>query len=160
MKKLFFIVPVLFLFGCSFQQSRSEDAAGGRAEAPGASEASTSDESTVVQPEVDAEKTGIKVTSPQSNSVVSFPLTVTGEAKGPWYFEASFTVKLIDSDGTVLAETYAQALDDWMQEGFVAFEAKIQAADPKTAAGKLVFEKVNMSGLPENDFSVEVPVKF
>lgn len=153
MKKLFLIVPVLFLFGCS-QQSRSET------EAPFPSEAATSEESTVAQPSSDAEETGIKITSPQANSLVSFPLTITGEAKGPWYFEASFTVKLLDSDGTILAETYAQALDDWMQEGFVAFEVKIEDANPGTDNGKLVFEKANMSGLPENDFSVEIPVKF
>lgn len=149
MKKLFFIVPVLFLFGCSLLNG--EDKSGDETAAPSTEDAVNVEES---------EETGIKITSPQANSVISFPLTITGEAKGPWYFEASFTVRLVDSDGTVLAETYAQALDDWMQEGFVAFEAKIEDADPNTSNGKLVFEKVNMSGLPENDFSVEVPVKF
>lgn len=155
MKNLLFIIPVLLLFGCSSWQSRSGT------ETPAVEEEINVEESNEAASESDpAEETGIKITAPQANSVVTFPLVITGEAKGTWYFEATFGVKLVDSAGTVLAQTYAQALDNWMQEGFVAFESTIEEADPNTDNGKLILEKANMSGLPENDFKVEVPVKF
>ena len=34
----------------------------------------------------------IRVNNPRPNQTISSPLTVTGEARGSWYFEASFPV--------------------------------------------------------------------
>jgi hypothetical protein len=51
----------------------------------------------------------IEVTTPTINATVSQPLTVTGRARGGWYFEASFPVELRDSSGALLAQTIAQA---------------------------------------------------
>ena len=103
----------------------------------------------------------ITVVEPAAESTVTFPLKVSGEAKGGWYFEGSFPVKLLDSEGNILAEIHAQATEDWMQEGFVPFETTIQIDNPPTSGpGKLVLSKDNPSGLPENDESVEVEISF
>jgi hypothetical protein len=102
----------------------------------------------------------IKVTTPQPNAKVASPLTVTGQARGNWYFEASFPVKLYDANGTLLAQKPAQAQGDWMTTNFVPFTVTLTFAKPATATGVLVLEKDNPSGLPQNDDKIEIPVTF
>ena len=102
----------------------------------------------------------IKITSPQVGDLVSSPVSVGGEARGNWYFEASFPVQVLDEDGTMLGQEPAQAQGEWMTTDFVPFEAKIEFSKPKGSIGTIVFKKDNPSGLPQNDTSVSVPVKF
>lgn len=103
----------------------------------------------------------IRVTSPLPNSTVQSPLTVTGQARGTWYFEASFPVFLVDWDGRIIAQGIAQAKGDWMTEEFVPFEAILIFAADKNAysnRGALILKKDNPSGLPEYDDALEMPV--
>jgi hypothetical protein len=102
----------------------------------------------------------ISVTSPTANQVVTSPLVVTGKARGSWYFEASFPAKLVDADGHVLAQAPAQAQGDWMTEDFVPFSVSLTFVKPATATGTLILSKDNPSGLPQNDASVSIPVRF
>ncbi|MCF7917598.1 Gmad2 immunoglobulin-like domain-containing protein [Candidatus Gracilibacteria bacterium] len=102
----------------------------------------------------------IRVEYPLSGQVVTSPLTVMGEARGNWFFEASFPVKLEDEKGHVLARVPASTNENWMTEDFVSFEAKLEFTASETDTGALIFEKDNPSGLPENDASVSLPVKF
>ena len=44
----------------------------------------------------------IKVASPRANDLVTNPLFIKGEARGNWYFEASFPVKLFDANGEIV----------------------------------------------------------
>lgn len=88
------------------------------------------------------------------------PLTVTGEARGNWYFEATFPVKLLDANGGLVVQHYAEAQSDWMTTDFVPYVATLTFTPPATATGTLVLEKANASGLPANDDSVEIPVQF
>lgn len=101
----------------------------------------------------------IVVAVPQPGTVVTSPLTVSGEAKGTWYFEASFPVRLLDAQGTVLAQTPAHALGNWMTTDFVPFTA-VLTFQTTAHQGTLVLEKDNPSGLPQNASSVSIPVKF
>ncbi len=102
----------------------------------------------------------IRVSSPQAGQAVSSPLVVAGEARGTWYFEASFPVKLLDADGRPLAVAPAQAQGDWMTEEFVPFQVSLAFDLPPTATGTLVLQKDNPSGLPENDDEIRLPVEF
>ncbi len=102
----------------------------------------------------------IRVTTPQPNAVVSSPLRVTGEARGNWYFEASFPVRLEDANGKVLVQTFAQAQGEWMTTDFVPFELDLTFPTPTTATGVLVLEKDNPSGLSENADERRIPVRF
>ena len=102
----------------------------------------------------------IKVSKPQQNQEVQSPLIVEGEARGTWFFEASFPVKLLDANGNVIATHFAQAQGDWMTEDFVPFKAQIEFEKPATDTGVLILEKDNPSGLPENDAKIEIPVRF
>ena len=102
----------------------------------------------------------IHVTWPQPNEKTQSPLNIGGLARGFWFFEASFPVELIDSDGNLLGSAAAQAQSDWMTENFVPFKAIIEFENPKTAEGLLVFKKDNPTGLPENDQQYSIPIKF
>ena len=86
--------------------------------------------------------------------------TVTGQARGTWYFEASFPVKLLDGTGKEIAATSAHAKGDWMTAEFVPFETTLVFIAPETSTGTLVFQKDNPSGLLEHDDSVSLPVRF
>ncbi len=110
----------------------------------------------------------IRVTSPAANALVTSPLSVAGEARGTWYFEASFPVELLDAQhheilnagGYQVAAFAAQAQGDWMTENFVPFTATLDFTPPATDTGFLVLKKDNPSGLPEHEASIEVPVRF
>lgn len=103
----------------------------------------------------------VKVTEPRPGEKAASPLNIQGEARGYWFFEASFPVKLFDEQGTQLAHGLAQAQGEWMTEDFVPFEATLNFAVPAGAKkGNLILEKDNPSGLPENADSFRVPVRF
>lgn len=102
----------------------------------------------------------IRLDEPRPNTTVISPLTVRGEARGFWFFEASFPLRLLDGNGNVLVEHFATAQDEWMTEEFVPFAATIEFAEPDTPAGTLILEKDNPSGLPEHADELRVPVKF
>ena len=102
----------------------------------------------------------IRATSPKPGTTITSPLTIEGEARGTWYFEASFPIKLLDATGTEIATGHAEAQDEWMTEDFVPFKATLEFTAPgKIARGTLVLEKDNPSGLPEKDDKLEIPVK-
>ena len=94
---------------------------------------------------------GLTVASPREGETVTSPLVVTGEARGGWYFEASFPVRLEDASGQVLAEVPAQAQGEWMTADYVPFVAELAFAVPRLTPGRLVLRKANASGLPEHD---------
>jgi len=93
-------------------------------------------------------------------TVAQSPLTLSGVAPGPWYFEASFPVRVQDEEGNVLGVGIAQAQEDWMQEGPVPFKVTIEFEQPTTQTGLVVFQKDNPSGLPEFDAQETISVRF
>lgn len=102
----------------------------------------------------------IQVTSPLPNATVKSPLVVEGKARGTWYFEASFPVKVIDANGTVLGSAPAQAQDEWMTSEFVPFRGTVTFNAPSTPTGTVIFEKDNPSGLPEHADELRIPIRF
>lgn len=103
----------------------------------------------------------IVVTSPQPNDVIASPLTVTGEARGTWYFEATFPVRIIDGYGNTIATGYAEADGEWKTEDFVPFTSTLTfTGTPATTDGTLILAKDNPSDLPKNDAELYVPVNF
>lgn len=108
----------------------------------------------------------IKVIRPGQNEVVSNPLVVEGQARGSWYFEASFPVVLVDWDGKIIAQGPAQAQGEpgaWMTSDYVPFKATLTFnLEPGTPSdrGALILRKDNPSGLPANDDAFEIPIRF
>lgn len=103
----------------------------------------------------------IQVTSPLSRSLIQSPLKIEGRARGYWFFEASFPVKLVDGNGQQIGSTaIAQAQSEWMTEDFVPFRVLIEFQSPRTKWGTLILEKDNPSGLPQNADELRIPVRF
>lgn len=105
----------------------------------------------------------IRVDNVRPNQIIASPLVITGEARGNWYFEASFPVVLVNWDGLIIAQGIATAKSDWMTSEFVPFEAKLTFTVDKNAysnRGALILRKDNPSGLPEHDDALEIPVLF
>jgi hypothetical protein len=95
---------------------------------------------------------------PARGAPVESPLVIRGRAHGNWFFEAGFPVRLIDGRGEIVAEGIATALDDWMTEDFVPFEAELEFSLENETAAELVLMRDNPSGLPENEGSVSIPL--
>jgi hypothetical protein len=102
----------------------------------------------------------IRVAAPLANAVITSPLAISGEARGPWYFEASFPVELLDGAGRSIAVHYATAQGEWMTENMVPFTSSLSFTAPATDTGTLILKRDNPSGLPENDNEVRIPVRF
>lgn len=102
----------------------------------------------------------IHVAAPAAGSLVRSPLTVSGQARGNWFFEASFPVKLLDGNHQIVASGTAQAQGDWMTNEFVPFTASLNFVAPFTPTGMLVLEKDNPSGLTDNAASLSIPIRF
>lgn len=102
----------------------------------------------------------IEVDTPLPNSVVTSPLIVSGRAKGLWYFEGVFPVKLVNQSGAIIAQGQAKAQGEWMTDNFVPFVATLTFTAPTADSGKLILEKDNPSGLPQNADQVSLPIKF
>jgi len=100
----------------------------------------------------------IRVNNPRPNQIIQSPILIKGEARGYWFFEATFPIKLINENGGVIVQHYAQAKDEWMTEYFVPFEAELNFEILNTQKGTLILEKSNPSDLPENYDELRVPV--
>ncbi len=106
-----------------------------------------------------ASKAGlIELDGVPDGSTITSPLVLSGRARGPWYFEASFPVELVAEDGTVIARAVAQADGEWMTTEFVPFNATLTFASSTVGTASLVLRKDNPSGMAEFDDSLIIPV--
>ncbi|MEK7649424.1 MAG: Gmad2 immunoglobulin-like domain-containing protein [Patescibacteria group bacterium] len=105
----------------------------------------------------------IRINWPRPGSTVKAgtPLLVKGEARGNWFFEASFPIVLKDANGTLLAQGIAQAEGEWMTTEFVPFVSTLSfSGTPATKDGTLTLQKDNPSGMPEHDDALVIPLTF
>lgn len=102
----------------------------------------------------------IQIDTPRPNEAVTSPLTIEGQARGTWYFEATFPMTLEDASGTVLTSGSARATSDWMSEDFVPFEAELTFVKPAATEGTLTLHRANPSGQPAGSDELRVPVHF
>ena len=101
----------------------------------------------------------ISISYPKENNEVTNPIKITGKARGNWFFEAQFPVKLMDSDGNIIASTSARAESDWMTTDYVNFSAEISyPKSTTTQRAILVLSKDNPSDDPKFDAFLYIPV--
>lgn len=98
---------------------------------------------------------------------ISSPLSLTGEARGYWFFEGDFPIVLVNWNGLIIGEGLAQAQSDWMTVDFVPFVAEIRFTKPTNPTnqdyarrGAIIFQKSNPSGLSTHDSAYELPINF
>jgi len=103
----------------------------------------------------------IHVNNPPMNTIVHSPLSVSGNAQGTWFFEASMPIFLTDAKGKILASSYVTAQSDWMTEGQVPFLGKLTfARQPTGSTGVFVIRNDNPSGNAATQKQVEILVTF
>lgn len=100
----------------------------------------------------------ITVDSPSPNATVSKNFKILGQARGMWYFEASFPVELRDQNGNLLNTSIAKAQGDWMTENFVPFIVNVVVPNSYVGPATLVLKRDNPSGEPANDASISFPI--
>lgn len=109
--------------------------------------------------QISIQEASVKLDSPKENESVKNPVRISGQAKGTWFFEGSFPVELIDTDGNILATSFATSTEDWMTENFIPFSAILEFTKPtSTKHVLLILKKDNPSGLKEKDESISIPL--
>jgi len=111
-------------------------------------------------PEIAAGSKDVVLDAPGPGAVASSPLWVVGRAKGSWFFEAEFPIRLFDANDTLLTWGSARANGEWTTSDYVPFALLLNFGTPKTETGTLVLERSNPSGLPRNAAEVRIPVRF
>ncbi len=102
----------------------------------------------------------IRVDVPKPNQEVSSPIFISGEARGGWFFEASFGAKILDGNRNIILQFPITTPLNWMTNDFVAFNSHVEFEKPSTQKGFLVLEKANPSGLSGKEDSLVIPIKF
>ncbi len=105
----------------------------------------------------------IIVSNPLENSAISSPLTISGQARGTWFFEARADVELLNWDGSQVANGYIETLGPWTTEDFVDFEGSLTFTSPNNTinnTGVLIIKNANPSGDAIRDKSIAIPVQF
>lgn len=110
-------------------------------------------------------KDKIIINSPVKDAIITSPISISGRARGTWFFEGSFPMQVYDSNNKLLGISTAKfspksESDTWMTENFVDFCGEIKFSQPATDSGYILFKKDNPSGLPQNDESFKLPIKF
>lgn len=103
-------------------------------------------------------KEEIVVFTPLSGQAIQSPLAVAGIARGNWFFEASFPIKLADNQGKEIAVSHVQSIGDWMTENFVPFSGQLIFNVSATTSGELILHNDNPSGLLQYDKEIKIPV--
>ncbi len=102
----------------------------------------------------------VQLALPSPGATVSPPLRIEGVARGTYFFEGSFPVRLEDGDGNELITAPATAAGDWMTDNWVGYSAILEFTPPKTETGTLILERDNPSGLERNAHRLRIPIRF
>ncbi|HEY4480101.1 MAG TPA: Gmad2 immunoglobulin-like domain-containing protein [Candidatus Paceibacterota bacterium] len=168
--KTFFILILIILLGSAFLSAKSLIKP--EKQEPIKQEPTEDTPPSDIQAHIDSKKDLIVLESPKPLEMISSPITLTGKARGTWFFEASFPVTVVDWDGKIIGEGHADAVLDpndpnstWMTEDFVPFKAEVTFDLPENVGefsnkGAIILRKANASDLPENDDALEVPILF
>ncbi len=105
----------------------------------------------------------ISVTTPAPQATINpnIGISLSGSAKGNWFFEATAPVAVYDNANNKLAEKYISAHGDWMTTSFVTFSGTIDPFLTHGAlAGYVLFSNSNPSDNEGTRHSIKVPVTF
>lgn len=102
----------------------------------------------------------IRVFTPLPEAAITSPITITGEARGQWFFEASFPIVVVDANGLIIGEGFAATDGEWMTTDYIPFTATVtfNADTSVSDQGAIILQRNNPSDLPENDDSFEYEV--
>lgn len=104
-----------------------------------------------------AARDDIELDIPAANQTVGSTFTIDGQARGYWYFEASFTAEVWNDSAEMIEEAIVQADGEWMTEDFVPFEEEITVENYEGPA-TLLLRRSNASGEPEREAWISIPI--
>ena len=93
----------------------------------------------------EAPEKSLQLSGLRAGDTLRSPALVQGQARGGWYFEGQFVLKLYDSLQRLLALVPAKATKDWMTDDFVPFRGEL-TWKKYSGPGTLVLEADNPSG--------------
>lgn len=102
----------------------------------------------------------IRISEPRPNSVVTSPLKISGMARGSWFSEGSFPVRIVDGNGEILARGVAETKSRGLTKEFFSFAVELSFPTPTTTTGMLFLDKHSPSDLPEYADTLWVPIRF
>jgi len=100
------------------------------------------------------------VFSPDLSRPVTSPLTLQGEARGFWFFEQQFEVRLLDAEEQIIATGTAKTKSSALTVEFVPFNITLNFKKPRAKMGFIVLEKANPSGLASQNRIIQLPILF
>lgn len=127
---------------------------------PKQSQATSTYIASLPKPATSSQESFVVVTSVLPNQIIESPLTITGKARGFWYFEGSFPLELVDASGKQISLKPVMAKGEWMTSEYVPFDMQFTFPDTNATSGVLIFHKDNAQGGVEKDDAVRIPVKF
>jgi len=116
-------------------------------------ESDSSSSNTLASTTIDANQnstdTPIFVSYPIDNETVTSPIHITGTVTGNWFFEGSFPIELVNSDGDIIGTTTAHTSGDWATTSDIDFSADISYPQATTTdRAFLLLSNDNPSGDP------------
>lgn len=100
----------------------------------------------------------VLVDTPIAGAAVGRQFSLSGKARGAWYFEGSFPYQILNKDGALLTQGAVQAQGDWMSTDFVPFSADVTIPGAYTGAATVLLHNDNPSGDSANAASVSYPI--
>ncbi len=100
----------------------------------------------------------IVVDLPFPGAVVGKDFTVTGKARGGWFFEANAGLEVLDKNGKSLVRGNVQAQGEWMTQDPVPFRGEVKISQSYIGPATLILRNDNPSDLPQNEKSVSFPI--
>jgi len=94
------------------------------------------------------------------NSFIKSPLELKGEARGTWFSEGEFPVRIVSKSGLVLGRTTAYAVGNWMTPKFVDFSLEINFNPEGAEEGNIFFTASNPKGREDFKKELRIPVRF
>lgn len=96
-----------------------------------------------------------------NNQTIPSPASISGKIKGSFCFEGNCGLNLLDGAGNIIYTGSFMLEGDWMTEELVPFTAEFNfdAIATEVPNGRIVILADNPSGLPENSWCYEIPVK-
>ena len=107
----------------------------------------------------------ITVETPLPNTTVitknPASLTVSGKARGTWFFEATAPIELTNASGRVIASGHITAQGDWMTTEYIPFSGTLSfPTQPNNSTGTLILKNDNPSDDPTTQKELHIPVTF
>lgn len=95
----------------------------------------------------------------KDGQTVSNPIKIEGKARGYWFFEGSFPIKLISTNNEILGISIATSSEDWMTEDYISFTSELNyTKSTSTNRALLILSKDNPSDNRELDQEIYIPV--